>query len=193
MSAGALHRLGHDGKTQRLPLHQQSTEEEDAELGEIEELDRPVGEVDQGPRNEKRNKRCPHQRRSEVASALDSNDHNDLAASVLLGSVDRTFDRGLFAWGEGQHGLVYQLPEAPPAKPAAATGEAPAAVSPSPIAAAGATAPARPGNEDRTGPTAIGRLLGASPHDPNEPQDDERPKDHHQPIDLGIVGVLASF
>ena len=110
----ALDGTRHDGEAQRLPLHEHGAEEKDAELGEIDVLDRPVGEVDQRPGNQQRQQRGPHQRIGEIAGACGGDDDDDLAAGLALGLGDGRFDSGAFLRAERLHGDPYQLPEAPP-------------------------------------------------------------------------------
>ena len=87
---------------------------EDGELGEIDVLDRPVGEIDQRPWHEQRKECRPHEGIGEIASACGGGDHDDLAARLALGLGDGRFDRGPFLGAEQLHHMPYQLPEEPP-------------------------------------------------------------------------------
>src|SRR5262245_8888891 len=81
------------------------------------------------------------------------------------------------------------------AKPATTTGEAatakPATAGESPTSkASAAAAPSGPWNDDRTAiATLRGGRLRAAPHDPDEPEKDSGPEDHHGPVHGGILAV----
>src|SRR5215470_1455884 len=78
------------------------------------------------------------------------------------------------------------------AKTAATTGEAttPKTTTTREAAASPTASPPRPRNDDWTSVAASrSRSLRASPHDPDEPQKDHDPEDHHCPVHLRIPGV----
>ena len=94
-----------DGRVKTLhpKIHEQGAENKDAELCEINVLDRPVGEIDQRPGNEERQQRGPHQRVGEIAGACRGDDDDDLATRFAFGLSNSRFDAGAFLGAEGLH------------------------------------------------------------------------------------------